>query len=176
VKENIVLIGFMGVGKGRTARSLAEQTGLFALDCDDLIESYANKRIRTIFSEDGEPAFRELEKKAARWLEKNVYSSVISTGGGFVNVPNIKAIGTVVYLHSDFDSIITSIKAHPNAEKKIKKRPLLQNIAAARKLYDTRLPIYRRVADVEVFMAERPVARVAEEITERIKILKLKKN
>jgi len=175
VKENIVLIGFMGVGKGRTARALAEQTGMFALDCDDLIESYANKRIRAIFQEDGEPAFRELEKKAARWLEKNVNGSVISTGGGFVNVANIKAIGTVAYLHSDFDSILKSIKGHPNAEKKIKKRPHLQDMEAARKLYETRLPIYRRVADVEVFMAERPVTRIAEEIVERVKMLKLKK-
>ena len=165
MKGNIVLIGFMGVGKGRTARCLADQTGMFALDCDDLIESYANKRIRTIFSEDGEPAFRELEKKAARWLEKNVNASVISTGGGFVNVENIKAIGTVVYLHSDFDSIIKSIKSHPNAEKKIKKRPLLQDMEAARKLYNTRLPIYRRVADVEVFMADRPVARVRKKLS-----------
>lgn len=174
MKGNIVLVGFMGVGKGRTARCLAKQTGMFALDCDDLIESFANKRIRTIFREDGEPAFRELEKRAARWLEKNVNSSIISTGGGFVNVANIKAIGTVVYLHSDFDSIVKSLKEHPNAKKKIQKRPLLQNMDGARKLYDSRLPIYRRVADVEVFMADRPVARVAEEIVERVRKLKLK--
>lgn len=63
VKENIVLVGFMGVGKGRTARCLAEMTGRYALDCDDLIESYTNSRIRKIFQEDGEAVFRELEKK-----------------------------------------------------------------------------------------------------------------
>lgn len=175
MKGNIVLIGFMGVGKGRTARCLAELTGGYALDCDDLIESYTNKRIRAIFSEDGEPAFRELEKRTARWLERSVSEAIISTGGGFFNVPNIKAIGTIVYLHSDFDSIIASIRSHPNAEKKIKKRPLLQDLEAARKLYESRLPVYRRVADVEVFMAERPVQRVAEEIVERVRMLRLKK-
>lgn len=168
LKQNIVLIGFMGVGKGRTARCLAEKTGMYALDCDDLIESYANKRIRKIFAEDGEPSFRELEKKTARWLEKNVSSSIISTGGGFVNVPDIKKIGTIVYLHSDFDSIVNTIMSHPNAEKKIKKRPLLQDIATARKLYERRLPMYRQLADVEVFVADRPIERVGEEILERI--------
>lgn len=176
MKDNIVLIGFMGVGKGRTARSLAELTGMFALDCDDLIESYANKRIRNIFAEDGEPAFRELEQLVAKWLEKSVRGAVISTGGGFANVANLKSIGTVVYLHGDFDSIIAGIRSNPNAEKKIKKRPLLQDLAAARKLYDARLPIYRKLADVEVFMAERPIARVAEEIVERVKMLRRGKN
>lgn len=165
----------MGVGKGRTARCLAEMTGMFALDCDDLIESYANKRIRKIFSEFGEPVFREHEKKTAEWLERNVNSTIISTGGGFVNVPNIKSIGTVVYLHSDFDSIVRSITEHPNAEKKIKKRPLLQNLRAARKLYDSRLPMYRRIADMEIFIAERPISRVAEEIIERINTLTLQR-
>jgi len=176
MKENIVLIGFMGVGKGRTARCIARMTGMFALDCDDLIESFANKRIRRIFREEGEPVFRDLEKRTAKWMEKNVRSSVISTGGGFVNVPNIREIGTVVYLHSDFDSIISSIRSHPNAEKKLRKRPLLQDLAAARKLYDTRLPVYRRTADVEVFMADRPIARVAEEIVARMEMLKAGKD
>lgn len=171
MKDNILLIGFMGVGKGRTARSLAELTGMFALDCDDLIESYANKRIRQIFAEDGEPAFRELEHRVAKWLEKSIRGAVISTGGGFVNVANLKSIGTVVYLHADFDSIIAGIRSHPNAEKKIRKRPLLQDLDGARKLHEARLPVYRRVADVEVFIAERPIARVAEEIVERIKAL-----
>ena len=46
MKANIVLIGFMGVGKGRTARTLAEKTGMFAVDCDDLIESFANGKVR----------------------------------------------------------------------------------------------------------------------------------
>lgn len=44
-KKNIVLIGFMGVGKGRSARCLAAKTGRYALDCDDLIESSANSKI-----------------------------------------------------------------------------------------------------------------------------------
>lgn len=171
MKDNIVLIGFMGVGKGRTSRCLAEKTGMFALDCDDLIESYANMSIRKIFSNNGEAYFRELERKTAKWLEKNVRGSVISSGGGFVNVPNIKELGTIVYLHSDFDSILRSIQTHANAEKKIKKRPLLQDMAAARKLYNSRLPLYRKIADVEVFMAERSVERVVEEIVERVSLL-----
>lgn len=168
--KNIILIGFMGVGKGRTARELAGKTGMYALDCDDLIESFANTKIKKIFRDQGEPAFRDLERKTALWLEKNVAGSVISTGGGFINVPNIKEIGKIVYLHSDFDSIINGIENHPNAEKKIKKRPLLQDRTAARKLYESRLPTYRELADIEIYVAERSIERIAEEIVERIEI------
>lgn len=168
-EKNIVLIGFMGVGKGRTARALAEKTGLYALDCDDLIESAANKKIKKIFQEDGEQSFREMERKTALWLQKNVRSSIISTGGGFINVPKIKEIGTIVYLHSDFDSILKAITSHPNSEKKVKKRPLLQDLKEARKLYDVRLPLYRKLADIEVYMADRTIERVVEEIIERMR-------
>ncbi len=166
-KKNIVLIGFMGVGKGRTARVLAERTGMYALDCDDLIESFANKKIKKIFRDEGEQAFRSLETKTAGWLEHNVSGSIISTGGGFINVPNIREIGTIVYLHSDFDAIIEAIENHPNAKKKIRKRPLLQDREAARKLFESRLPLYRELADVEVYVAERSIERVVDEIVER---------
>ena len=166
-KKNIVLVGFMGVGKGRTARCIAEKTGFYALDCDDLIESFTNRKIKKIFREEGEGYFRELERRTARWLE-TVDFAVISTGGGFFTVPNLKKIGTVVYLHADFDAIVTSIKRHPNAAKKIRKRPLLADLDKARKLYESRLPQYRKLADVEVYVAERPIERVVEEILERL--------
>lgn len=169
---NIVLIGFMGVGKGRTARAIAKATGRYALDCDDLIESYANKRIRKIFKDDGEQSFRMLEQKTAEWLQDHAREAVISTGGGFIGVPNIRKLGTLVYLHSDFEAIITSIKAHPNARKKIKKRPLLQDMTAAQALYEKRLPMYRTLADLEVTVTDRQIDSIAEEVVNRIGHLK----
>ena len=53
VADNIILIGFMGVGKGRTARALAAATGRFAIDTDDLIESFLKTKIRTLFRRAG---------------------------------------------------------------------------------------------------------------------------
>lgn len=163
----------MAVGKGRTARELARQSGRYAIDCDDLIESHSKMTIQEIFNQHGEPYFRNLEKKTGLWLENSVSTTIISTGGGFVNVPNLKNIGVVIHLYSDFEHIITSILDHPNAEKKLKKRPLLKSLKKARKLFDSRLPIYRQAADFEVDVTAMKTAEVAETILKRLGIAPL---
>ncbi len=164
MSDNIVLIGFMGVGKGRTARLLAQKTGMFGVDCDDLIESFTNMRVKKIFAKFGEERFRELERKVALWLERRVQDTIISTGGGFFKVPNLQKIGTVVYLHAGFDEIIAALHAHPNAKKKIKKRPLLKDLDGARALYESRLPLYRDVAGIEVDVGGRTVDQIVVDI------------
>jgi len=146
--ENIILIGFMGVGKGTVARALVKQSDYFAVDTDDLIESLENKKIKKIFEEMGEPYFRALEKKCALWCEKNIQNSIISTGGGFYKQENIKKIGKIVYLQSTFEKILEGIHNSPNAKKKLKKRPLLSNLSEAKKIYDQRVKEYENVADI----------------------------
>ncbi len=152
--ENIILIGFMGVGKGTVARALVKQSDYFAVDTDDLIESLENKKIKKIFAEEGEPYFRALEKKCALWCEKNITNSVISTGGGFYKQENIKEIGKVIYLQSTFEKILEGIHNSPNAKKKLKKRPLLSNLEEAKKLYEQRVKEYEKVADIIINVEE----------------------
>ena len=138
----------MGVGKGRIGRELAKNLGVFALDCDDLIQSANNAKIKEIFAEFGEEYFRKQEKNLAIFLEKSVKNAVISTGGGFYRVPNLKKIGKIIYLKSDFESIINTINSSPNAQKKIAKRPLLSNLTAAKELFLKREKEYETLADI----------------------------
>jgi len=168
--KNIVLVGFMGVGKGQIARELAVKTSLYTVDCDDLVESAMNMKVKKIFAHFGEQKFRELELQTAKWLEKNVKKTIISTGGGFVNVPNLKKIGTIVYLHAEYGYIIDRIMNHPNAAKKIKKRPLLQDLPSAKKLFQTRLSIYRNVADHVIDVTGKDVSAIADDICQQLKI------
>ncbi|MCI5130954.1 MAG: shikimate kinase [Candidatus Electrothrix sp. EH2] len=166
--DNIILIGFMGVGKGRTARALAQQTGRFAVDTDDLIESMVNMKIRTLFAKQGEAAFRGLEQHAADWLEEHVSGTVVSTGGGFFQVRNLKRLGTVVYLHSTVEDIYQSICKHPKAKKKIKKRPLLTDLRQAEQLFMERLPRYRELADMEIAVKGKTGSERAQEIVSHL--------
>lgn len=166
---NLVLIGFMGVGKGTVARELIKQTGKFGVDCDDLIESIENRKIKNIFEEDGEEYFRNLEKQTARWLEKNVTNTIISTGGGFYKVENLNQIGKVIYLESSFDGIISRIKAQPNSEKKLAKRPLLKDMQKATELFNQRAPIYKDKADIIISVENKSLENVVKEILNQVK-------
>ena len=168
--KNIVLIGFMGVGKGSVAREIIKVSKMVALDTDDIIESMENRRIKKIFAEEGEPYFRALERKVARWLKKNVENTLISTGGGFYKVPNLKKVGTVVLLNAPFDVIYQRILEHPNAEKKLKKRPLFQDIEKARALYEERLPLYLKVADIVIDVDNKEIPKIAKEILKKVKL------
>ena len=77
-------------------------------------------------------------------------------------------IGKVVYLHSDFDEIVKGIVEHPNATKKIKKRPLLKDLKKARILFESRLPHYRKVADYEIEVTNRSIERIVKEIISQV--------
>jgi shikimate kinase len=165
---NILLIGFMGVGKGTVARAYATKYDAFAIDTDDLIESMENRKIKDIFEEDGEPYFRALEQKCAKWLSKSVKNSVISTGGGFFKTKSVKKIGTIVLLDSSFDAIYERIKSHPNAERKLAKRPLFQNHKEAKKLYKERSLQYKEVADIIVNVENKTPIEIAKKIQKLI--------
>ncbi len=163
--KNILLVGFMGVGKGALARDIARRDErLYALDTDDMIESMTNRKIKKIFATSGEEAFRALEQKTADWLAKNVTNAVISTGGGFYKVKNIKEIGTVVYLRADFDWILKRITGAANAKKKLKKRPLFQDIEKAEKLFYERYEAYEKVADIIVDVDKSDIESIVETI------------
>ncbi|WP_226896358.1 shikimate kinase [Poseidonibacter ostreae] len=167
-KNNIILIGFMGVGKGTIARGLVKKSSMFAIDTDDLIESMENRKIKKIFENEGEPYFRNLEKKTAIWLEENVCNTIISTGGGFYKQENINNIGKVVYLKSSFQGILDRINECPNADKKLKKRPLLQNLDEAIKLYDSRVSDYENVANIIIDVEKKPLEDIINEILGQI--------
>ncbi|MGJ0335536.1 shikimate kinase [Aliarcobacter cryaerophilus] len=190
-KNNIILIGFMGVGKGTVARAMVKEVGLkshfrmgekeeagmvginshfqYVIDTDDLIESMENRAIKKIFALEGEAFFRNLEKKTALWLENSVDNTIISTGGGFYKQENLKNIGTVIYLKSSFDGILKRIKKAPNAKNKLKKRPLLQDKKEALKLYNTRVVEYQRVADIVIDVENRDLKDIVIDILGQIK-------
>jgi len=148
LKKNIILIGFMGVGKGTTARTFAKKYNVYNIDTDDLIESKENKEVKKIFAKKGEAHFRKLEQATADWIEKSVTGTLISCGGGFYKVNNLKKLGTVVLLDASFEWIHNRLKTAKNAKEKLAKRPLFSNEKEAKKLYKEREKAYKKVADV----------------------------
>ncbi len=78
---NIVLTGFMGVGKSSVGRLLAMELNRKFIDMDTLIEQRQKRAINQIFADEGEPYFRQLEADLCRELAQKE-GLVIATGGG----------------------------------------------------------------------------------------------
>jgi shikimate kinase len=149
MKENIILIGFMGVGKTEIGRALAAKLKLEFIDTDLMIEESEKRSISEIFEADGEKHFRDLETKLLISL-KGSEKHVIATGGGIVlreeNVKALKALGPIILITSDPEVIEKRL-----AEKS--DRPLLNVADRAKKIramLKERDPIYKRVKGLTV--------------------------
>ena len=111
--RNIILVGFMASGKTSVGRALAERTGWTLVDADDVIVSRAGKPIHRIFSEDGELAFRELERQVIVDLCAGERQVIASGGGAFVNPQNRDTMlsgGQVFYLSASPAEILRRVR------------------------------------------------------------------
>ena len=88
---DVVLVGLPGSGKSAVGRRLAHRHGATFVDLDEMIEKAAGKPIPTIFADDGEAAFRRIERETVASLGPADPSAevrtVIATGGGAVVDP-----------------------------------------------------------------------------------------
>jgi shikimate dehydrogenase len=99
--RNIVLIGLSGSGKSTLGAAAAKRFGLDFFDTDAETEKREGKTIEEIFSECGEPRFRELEAATVRAAARRVRSVVATGGGAVLREENMRALrenGLVVFL------------------------------------------------------------------------------
>ena len=140
-RRNIVLMGFMGTGKTTVGKQLAERLGLDFVDMDHLIEERAGKTISRIFAEDGEPAFRRMERELVRELCARE-GLVVGCGGGVVlnpgNVADYARTGLVVCLTATAEVIHqrTAQERHrPLLEEKDRFQRIVDLLEKRRALY-----------------------------------------
>ncbi len=168
MSNNIVFVGFMGVGKGSVCRALAQRCDMITLDTDKLIESMFALSVKEIFDLHGESFFRAKERAVARWMENSLKNTLISTGGGFFKAGNLNKIGTVVLLDASFDTIYERLLEYPDADNELASRPLFADIDRARELYNEREPLYKSVADITIDTTDKEFEQVVLEIIEKV--------
>lgn len=109
---NIILTGFMGVGKSSIGREVAARTGRPFVDLDDLIVQRAGKAIPEIFAQDGEPAFRALEAALCRAMGEPAGLVVAVGGGAVVDAANRSALargGALICLDAEPETLVRRI-------------------------------------------------------------------
>jgi shikimate kinase len=164
----IVLIGFMATGKSTVAPLVAAKLGLEVVEMDDLtIKKSGRHSITEIFENDGEAAFRDLETAVAKDLQHRD-NAVISTGGGVVmNQAIIDYLATdalVVELAAPFNTILERIG--PDIP-----RPLFEDAAKAKALYERREPLYSKYATIHISTDDKSIDQVVAEIVKQVQNL-----
>ena len=144
--DNIILIGMPAVGKSTVGVVVAKRLGYRFIDTDILIQEEEGKLLKDIIAEKGIEGFLEIEDR----INANVIAkhSVISPGGSVVYCENAmkhyKEIGKVVYLKASFETISRRLK---NARKR---GVVLRDGQSLKDLYDERVALFERYADVTV--------------------------
>jgi len=144
--QRIILTGFSGTGKTVVARLVAARLGWQAVDTDDLIVQRAGKPIPDIFAQDGEQAFRHLERDVLAQVCQQAEVVVGVGGGANVSGENrrIMADGAfIVCLEARPETILQRLR--PQLERKPDARPMLAGpdpLGRIRELKALRAPFY----------------------------------
>lgn len=161
----IVLVGMPGCGKSAAGKRLAPRLGLPFTDADTEIEKAAGKSIKDIFTDHGEPFFRDGERRVIGRLLANG-PAVIATGGGAFMTPavrdNIKERGVSVWLRAEFQLLLRRVQRRTH-------RPMLVNDpeGTLRRLMQARYDTYA-TADVIVEARDVPHEQMVNEIIDRV--------
>lgn len=159
-RSNIVLIGMPGSGKSTVGIILAKQTARDFMDTDVIIQTLRGRSLQEIVDHEGYMALRRIEEEVLLGL--SVRNHVIATGGSAVYsdgaMVRLRSEGIVVFLDVDLPTLESRLDDLPT--RGLARAPG-QSLAA---LYEERLPLYIKHADVLI----RCVQRSHEEVSARI--------
>lgn len=157
----LVLVGAPGSGKSTVGALVAAKFGLAFRDTDADIEDVAGKTVPDIFVDDGEPAFRALERAAVE-RALGEHDGVLALGGGAVLDPTTRARLTghqVVWL-------VVGLSEATRRVGLARDRPVLalNPRATLAKLLSDRASLYDEVASAQVTTDGREPEDVATEV------------
>ena len=187
MKNNIILIGYMGCGKSTIGCELAKKMGMKFLDTDEWIEEKVGNTISEIFALRGEAYFRDLEteclkeflrgkkrfedftSKTEMYVDevcRKEQELVISVGGGLPvreeNQSLLRQLGHVIYLKAEPETVYERIKGDTA-------RPLLQTENPRQRIKDmmaVREEKYQAAAQTIIIVDGKDVSEILEEVME----------
>lgn len=157
----LVLVGPPGAGKTTVGQLVAERLSVAFRDTDTDVETVAGKTIAEVFFDDGEDAFRALERDAVL-AALHDHTGVLSLGGGAV-------LSEQTRLGLRPHNVVFLSVGLAEAAKRVgmsAARPVLalNPRAQLQQLLQERLPLYRAVASMEISTDGKTAEQVLEEL------------
>lgn len=176
--RQVVLVGLSGSGKSSVAREVAVILNWDLVDTDAEIERRTERTIPALFRDDGEPAFREIERAVFRDALSREHV-VIATGGGAVTHPDAwtddllgSPASLVVWLDAGAETLVERLTAQAESDDGNAERPLLADgdaLAKLRRMREQRASFYAR-ADVVLDVGGRPADAIARDVAEMARL------
>ncbi len=162
---NIILIGMPGCGKSTVGVVLAKAANLDFIDSDLVIQKKMGRKLSQLIDDHGDAGFRAIENRINAELEAE--DSVIATGGSVIYgeeaMRHLKSIGTVVYLKLSCAAIADRLGDLHARGVTIQPGWTLQD------LYNERVPLYEKWADIVVDCEALRLREVVSSIMEQVK-------
>lgn len=164
---NIYLVGFMCAGKTSVGRQLARNLGARFLDLDQELSAHFGCSIPEVFEACGEAVFRGAETELLKTLSAKSGLVVACGGGGFTTAGNRSIIedsgGLSVFLDPPWDVLQRRLE-NDGAD-----RPVYHDAEQARRLYEERLPGYRRATVTVALTGAEAPDHIAETIADAVR-------
>ena len=167
LKDNIVLIGMPGVGKSTVGVILAKVLGYQFIDADLVIQEQEGRLLCEIIEQEGTQVFIEVENRVNASIQAK--HAIIATGGSVVYgkeaMEHLGEIGTVIYLQVPYPALEKRLADIKGRGVVLKEGQTLKD------LYDERVRLFEKYADVTVAEDGLNLEETIEEVLKTLKIL-----
>ena len=162
--KNIILVGMPSCGKSTVGVVLAKTLNKNFVDTDLLIQRRENKTLQEIINTSGNEYFHKVEEEVL--LSFNEEDYVVATGGSAIYfdsaMEHFKEKGTVVYIRVSLETVLERLNNIKTRGVTLEKGQTLED------LYNMRIPLYEKHADVIIDADNCTVEETIEKIIEKI--------
>lgn len=167
-RDNIILIGMPGAGKSTLGVVLAKILNYNFVDADLLIQQSCDNTLQKLLDGCGPDGFIEVENQVLSDI--SMKRTVLATGGSAVYsedaMKHLSTIGRVVYLQISFDELRKRLTDFENRGVVLR-----GGIAMSlRDLYEERLPLYEKYADLTVNIDDLSITAAARKVANALTV------
>ena len=162
--NNIILIGMPAAGKSTTGVILAKILKYGFIDIDLIIQEKTGRSLQEIIDHDGIEAFNKIEESIV--LTVNAERAVIATGGSVVYsekaMEHLRSLGKIVYLKLNCEEV------EKRLDNIMTRGVVMKAGQTIRELYEQRVSLYEKYADITADANTDSIERTAENIIEKL--------